>query len=99
MSACWILYHKLMILVKSCVLAIVSTNLELSLWCSMKNEPVGQWIKVLPFIFDRVQLTNFLAPRCHAFSAVTSDYSLWFSSRTNPLGTGSVYANQMGFLL
>lgn len=29
-----------------CVLAIVSTNLELSLWCSMKNEPVGQWIKL-----------------------------------------------------
>ncbi|KAI9451937.1 putative zinc-finger of transcription factor IIIC complex-domain-containing protein [Lactarius psammicola] len=29
-----------------CVLAIVSTNLELSLWCSVKNEPVGQWIKL-----------------------------------------------------
>lgn len=29
-----------------CVLAIVSTNLELSLWCSVKNEPVGQWTKL-----------------------------------------------------
>jgi len=31
---------------QSCVLAIVSTNLELSLWCSIKNEPVGQWTKL-----------------------------------------------------
>ncbi|KAH9066910.1 hypothetical protein EDB87DRAFT_1672110 [Lactarius vividus] len=29
-----------------CVLAVVSTNLELSLWCSVKNEPVGQWTKL-----------------------------------------------------
>ncbi|KAH9074878.1 transcription factor IIIC subunit delta N-term-domain-containing protein [Lactarius deliciosus] len=29
-----------------CILAVVSTNLELSLWCSVKNEPVGQWTKL-----------------------------------------------------
>ncbi|KAI0251386.1 putative zinc-finger of transcription factor IIIC complex-domain-containing protein [Lactifluus subvellereus] len=29
-----------------CVLAIVSTNFELSLWCSVKNQLAGQWTKL-----------------------------------------------------
>jgi general transcription factor 3C polypeptide 4 len=31
---------------QSCILAVVSTNLELSLWCSVKNQLAGQWVKV-----------------------------------------------------
>ena len=30
----------------SCVLAVVNTNLEISLWCSAKNQLAGQWVKV-----------------------------------------------------
>jgi hypothetical protein len=29
-----------------CVLAVINTNLELSLWCSAKNQLAGQWIKL-----------------------------------------------------
>ncbi|KAN0115650.1 Transcription factor IIIC subunit delta N-term domain containing protein [Russula decolorans] len=29
-----------------CVLAVVNTNLELSLWCSAKNQLAGQWVKL-----------------------------------------------------
>ncbi|KAI0294320.1 transcription factor IIIC subunit delta N-term-domain-containing protein, partial [Multifurca ochricompacta] len=29
-----------------CVLAVVSTNLELSLWCSLRNQLAGQWVKL-----------------------------------------------------
>lgn len=30
----------------SCILAVISTNLELSLWCSVKNQLTGQWVKL-----------------------------------------------------
>ncbi|KAI0272725.1 transcription factor IIIC subunit delta N-term-domain-containing protein [Gloeopeniophorella convolvens] len=29
-----------------CVLAIISTNLELSLWCSLKDQLAGQWVQL-----------------------------------------------------
>lgn len=39
-------FVKLILRGQSCVLAVVSTNFELSLWCSVKNQLAGQWTKV-----------------------------------------------------
>jgi general transcription factor 3C protein 4 len=39
-------FHNAHYLDQSCVLAVVNTNLELSLWCSAKNQLAGQWVKV-----------------------------------------------------
>ncbi|KAH9172208.1 transcription factor IIIC subunit delta N-term-domain-containing protein [Lactarius sanguifluus] len=80
-----------------CILAVVSTNLELSLWCSIKNEPVGQWTKLQ-------DATPFLRSLAAIHRASSHEQTLWAqvlcsSWSTQPdFGTSPAYVSDSSLL-
>ncbi|KAI9440782.1 putative zinc-finger of transcription factor IIIC complex-domain-containing protein, partial [Lactarius indigo] len=80
-----------------CVLVVVSTNLELSLWCSVKNEPVGLWTKLQ-------DATPFLRSLAAVHRASPHEQTLWAqvlcsSWSTQPdFGASSAYVGDSSLL-